>query len=286
MSVLSLKNVSYEYPGGYLAVDGVTIDAKRGERIAIIGQNGAGKTTAVKMCNGLLRPTAGSVIVDGADTKNLTAAAISRTVGYVFQNPDDQIFHSTVSAEVEFAPKMMKLPRERIDELTDYAIGITGLRGVRGENPYCLPLSVRKFITIAAVMAMDSKVLIFDEPTAGQDLRGLTMLREILRELSEKGKTVITISHDMEFVAENFPRVVVMANKKILADGSPREIFQNSQILKEAKLSRPYAGRLCDGLKLGDDVVTVGEAADLIETAYNRKGGIQNVCTEQRCSSF
>jgi energy-coupling factor transport system ATP-binding protein len=266
MAFLSLKNVSYAYPGGFLAVDNICIDVEQGERIAIVGQNGAGKTTTVKMCNGLLRPTAGTVLVDGMDTKGRTTAEISRIVGYVFQNPDDQIFHSTVYDEVLFGPKMMKLPKAKTEELADYALRITGIYDARQENPYCLPLSVRKFVTIAAIIAMDTKVMIFDEPTAGQDLQGIPRLREILRELQSKGKAVITISHDMEFVADNFQRVIVMANKKIVTDSDARSIFWNFPALTEAKLSQPYVSKLCKDLKIGNRVVTMTEAVEAVES--------------------
>ena len=215
MAYIELKDVRFAYPDGHLAVDGVTMSIEKGENVAIVGQNGAGKTTTVKLFNALHYPTGGDVIINGKSTKGQTTAQVSRTVGYVFQNPDDQIFHSTVLAEVEFGPRMMKLPEEKITELVNYALKITGMKKFREENPYNLPLSVRKFVTIAAIIAMDCDVMIFDEPTAGQDFDGNKRLSRILKELSEKGKTLITISHDMVFVADNFSRVIVMSNKKV-----------------------------------------------------------------------
>lgn len=270
MAYIELKDVSFAYPGGYLAVDGVSMSIEKGENVAIVGQNGAGKTTTVKLFNALHYPTGGDVVINGKSTKGQTTAQVSRTVGYVFQNPDDQIFHSTVLAEVEFGPRMMKLPEEKIKELVDYALKITGMKRYREENPYNLPLSVRKFVTIAAIIAMDCDVMIFDEPTAGQDYDGNRRLSRILRELSGKGKTLITISHDMVFVADNFSRVIVMSNKKVILDGTPKEVFWNLPVLDEAMLKQPYVSRICHTLGLSSNVTQMDEAVALITEAYQQ----------------
>ena len=188
MKDLSLRNVSFSYPGGFLAVDDVSIDIKGGENVAIVGQNGAGKTTTVKMINGLLRPTKGDVLVGDMNTKDYTTAQVSRIVGYVFQNPDDQIFHATVEEEVRFGPKNMKLSMEEEDSRVEDALKITGMDIYRGENPMNLPLSVRKFVTIAAVISMGTEILIFDEPTAGQDIDGNRRLSQILKTMQARGR--------------------------------------------------------------------------------------------------
>ncbi len=271
MEFIKLENVSYEYPGGFLAIDNVSFSISKGESVAIVGQNGAGKTTAAKLCNGLLRPTKGTISVDGRDSGGRTTADIARTVGYVFQNPDDQIFHSTVEGEVAFGPKTLGFPAEKTNELVDYALAITGLTAARGENPYNLPLSIRKFVTIAAIISMDTEVMIFDEPTAGQDLVGNRLLGNILGELGRRGKTLITISHDMEFVSNNFKRVIVMANKKKVTEGTPDEIFWNFPALEEARLMQPYVSRLCRTLGLETNLTTLDAAVDLIAQQY-RKG--------------
>ena len=265
MAYIRMKDVSFEYPGGFLAVDNINIEIEKGENVAIIGQNGAGKTTTVKMMNGLERPTKGDVLIGDMNTKNYSTAKVSRVVGYVFQNPDDQIFHSTVYSEVEFGPKMMKLSPQEITDRVDYALKITGLEKSRDTNPYDLPLSIRKFVTIAAIIAMDTEVVIFDEPTAGQDLEGNRRLAAILKTLNDKGKTVITISHDMDFVAANFERVIVMANKKVVTSGTPREIFWNFEALESAKLKQPYISRLCSELGIEGNIISMDEAVDAIK---------------------
>ncbi len=265
MAHVFLKDVSFAYPNGFVAIDNVTMEIKKGENVAIVGQNGAGKTTLVKMCNGLLRPTKGEVMIGDMNTKNHTTAQVSRKVGYVFQNPDDQIFHSSVYDEVVFGPKMMKLGDKKVEELVDYALKITGMDVFKNENPYNLPLSTRKFITIAAVIAMDTEVMIFDEPTAGQDFEGNRRLGVILRELHQRGKTVITISHDMEFVVSHFERIIVMANKKIVKSGSPKEIFWDFPALEEAMLKQPYISQLCNSLDLGKGIIHLEEAVKAIK---------------------
>ena len=185
-------------------------------------------------------------------------------VGYVFQNPDDQIFHSSVESEVRFGPKMMRLSLEEENRRVETALKMTGMDCYKDENPYNLPLSTRKFVTIAAVIAMETDILIFDEPTAGQDIEGNKRLSDILRTLHEKGKTVITISHDMEFVAENFKKMIVMAKKKIVRSGTPEEIFWDFETLEKAMLKQPYVSRVCRALGFKGGSIRIEDAIEEI----------------------
>jgi energy-coupling factor transport system ATP-binding protein len=224
----------------------------------------------VKLCNRLLCPTRGDVFIDGNNTRDYTTARISRIAGYVFQNPDDQIFHSNIESEVAFGPKMMKLSREEIERRVDDALAISGLSREREENPYNLPLSIRKFITIASIVAMDTKVVILDEPTAGQDMAGNRRLETIIRTLLERGKTLVTISHDMEFVAENFSRLIVMAEGRIVADGKPEEVFWDFAALEKARLRQPYVSRICRRLDIGGNII---HQKDAVEAIMKRAAG-------------
>ncbi len=271
MAYIKIDKVCYEYPGGFLAIDGVSLQIKKGENVAIVGQNGAGKTTLVKLLNALLSPTQGSVLIGDLNTKDHTTAQVSRHVGYVFQNPDDQIFHSTVIDEVAFGPKVLKFSEDKQKKLVDKALAMTGMKRYRNENPYNLPLSMRKFVTIASIIAMDCQTMIFDEPTAGQDEIGNKRLAKIIQTLSEQDKTLITISHDMVFVADHFDRVVVMANKKIIADGTTKDVFWNFPILEEAMLKQPYVSRICQQLGLCQQVIHMDEAVDAIIGAYQQR---------------
>lgn len=269
MENIVLKDVSYTYPSGALALDRVHLMIESGEQIAVIGQNGAGKTTLAKLINGLLKPSAGDVMVGDMNTKAYTTARIARSVGYVFQNPDEQIFHSTVGGEVRYGVKRCKQKREA-EQFVQEVLRITGMDAYEKKNPFDLPLSVRKFVTIAAVLAMDPDILILDEPTAGQDLKGKNQLVLLLQWLKEKGKTVILITHDMEFVSAHFHKIIVMADKRVMKIGTPQEIFWDLDLLQEADLEQPYVSVLCKDLGI-TGVVDIEMAAKRIFEKWQTK---------------
>lgn len=264
MALIEFKDVSFQYPNGFSAVEHVNLSIERGERIAIVGQNGAGKTTTVKMMNGLLKPTQGTVVVDGMNTLEFTAAQLSRKTGYVFQNPDDQIFHNTVGDEIRFGPKVLGFDEKKTAEVVKFAAELTGLEKELDNNPYNLPLSIRKFVTIASVIAMDVDIFVLDEPTAGQDQHGIKILENMLNVLQERGKTIITITHDMEYVVNNFKKVVVMAHKNVLKVGNPRHIFTEDELLAESMLSRPYISGLAKDLGITDSLLTQDEMVEYL----------------------
>ncbi|MHA6260807.1 energy-coupling factor ABC transporter ATP-binding protein [Sporosarcina sp. CAU 1771] len=269
MSNIELKEVSFSYPDGTKAVENLSLTIAPGERVAIVGQNGAGKTTAVKLLNGLLKPTEGTVLVGDWDTKDYTTAKVSRKVGYVFQNPDDQIFHNDVESEVRFGPKNMGFDQERVDSLTKWAMEQCGIEEFAEENPYNLPYSVRKFVAIASVLAMDSDVIILDEPTAGQDKVGLKLLVNMLQVLEEKGKTVVTITHDMEFVTEFFHRIIVMANRKLVMDDHASKIFYDKDVLEISMLKPPAVARMAALLNYPDGILTKKQLLQAISEREN-----------------
>ena len=244
--LISLSDVKFSYPSGVEAVRGVSLQIAAGESVGIIGQNGAGKTTLAKLLNGLLKPSVGTVEIAGEDTTSWTAAQTARRVGYVFQNPDDQIFNKTVRDEIEYGLKRTDLPQDTRKQRVAEAMALTGLTRFSEMNPYDLPASIRKFITIASVIAMETEIIILDEPTAGQDLAGLNRLINILRVLKERGRVVITITHDMEFVSFNFSRTIVMAHGRILVDGPTDQVFYDRTVLEEAMVSQPVFVRVAE----------------------------------------
>ncbi|WP_159721257.1 energy-coupling factor ABC transporter ATP-binding protein [Enterococcus sp. CSURQ0835] len=258
MSYLELLDVSFSYPNGFEATRNVSLRFELGEAVAIIGQNGAGKTTTVKLMNGLLRPTKGQVKIAGQTTSQLTTAQMAQHVGYVFQNPDDQIFQETIEKEIAFGPKNQKLPAEDVAKRVADAAAFCGLTEVLAEHPYNLPYSKRKFITIAAVMAMDPEVVILDEPTAGQDRESTELLGRLIQELVKRNKAVITITHDMEFVVNEFQKVLVFADKELRKVGTPRKIFWDDALLTFSALKQPYICQLAKALGLRD-VLTMDE---------------------------
>ena len=226
---------------------------------AIIGQNGAGKTTLVKLLKGLLKPVSGSIYFHGEDISGKTVAMLSGNVGYVFQNPDDQIFKYNVMDEILFGPLNIGMDAERAKKEAERALKLTGLTGKEKENPYDLELYERKMTAIASVLAMDTDVLILDEPTIAQDWKGRQIIGGIIRSLSERGKLVIAILHDMDFVAENFERVIIMAHGQVLADGTAKKVFAQEEALKKARLQKPYVMQLCEALGYEKSYLTVEE---------------------------
>lgn len=226
---------------------------------AIIGQNGAGKTTLVKLLKGLLKPVSGSIYFHGEDISGKTVAMLAGSVGYVFQNPDDQIFKYNVMDEVLFGPLNIGMDPEQAKKEAAWALELTGLSGKEKENPYDLELYERKMTAIASVLAMDTDVLILDEPTIAQDWKGRQIIGSIIRSLSGRGKLVIAILHDMDFVAENFERVIIMAHGQVLADGTAKEVFAQEEVLKKARLQKPYVMQLSEVLGYEKSYLTVEE---------------------------
>ena len=239
--------------GGVRALDGVDLQVRAGERVALIGQNGSGKTTLVRHLNGLLRPTEGSVLVDGADAGTLTVAQLAARVGLVFQDPDRQIFASSVQAEVEFGPRNLGRSGSELRSAVADALSATGLEADTSTNPYDLGQSRRKLLALASVLAMSTPVIVLDEPTTGQDARGVERVRRVIDAAAAAGRTVIAISHDMRFVAEAFERVVVMRSGNVILDGTPAEVFADasSAALESTYLEPPLAARLGHRLGLG-----------------------------------
>lgn len=224
---------------------------------AIIGQNGAGKTTFVKLLKGLLRPTSGSIELDGQNTKDLTVAQLAAQIGLVFQNPNDQIFKNKVLDEVMFGPVNIGMSEEKARKKALEALELVGLKGEMNENPYDLGLSERKLIAIASILAMDTQVIVLDEPTIAQDYASKEKIKELIKKLHKQGKMVLTIIHDMDFVAECFERVIVFAKGKVLIDGVTKEVFSQEVLLKEAYLETPHVTQLCRRLGYEETYLTV-----------------------------
>lgn len=259
---IEIKNAGFTYPNGFTALENINLTVKEGEKVAIVGQNGAGKTTCVKMMNGLNKPSAGDVIVDGVNTKDVTTATVAKMVGYVFQNPDDQIFNNTVKSEIEYMPRYFKLPEEEVKQRLDHAVELTDIASYIDTNPYEIPYPIRKFVAIAAVIAAKPKYIVLDEPTAGQDQWGNNVLSNMIKRLHEEGVTVITITHDMEFALANFDRVVAMAHKNVIADGTAADIFWNEEIVADAKIKKPVIGELAKKLGLDGNILRSEELVE------------------------
>jgi energy-coupling factor transport system ATP-binding protein len=252
-TVLQVDALVHVYPDGTRALDGVDLEIRAGERVAIVGQNGSGKTTLVRHFNGLLRPTEGRVLVDGADAAGRRVAALAASVGLAFQDPDRQIFAARVRNEIAFGPRNLGRTGPELERAIDDALVATGLDAEAQTNPYDLGYSRRKLLALASILAMGTPIVVLDEPTTGQDARGIERIRAIVDRLAAEGRTVVGISHDMRFVADSFERVVVMRDGRIVLDGTPGDVFAEPawKTLRSTFLEPPLAARIGARLGLG-----------------------------------
>ena len=246
---IEIKDLHHTYPAGVKALNGIRLTIESGEQVAIVGQNGAGKTTFVKHLNGLLQPTSGSVLIGDWDTSKHQVAKLASRVGYVFQNPDEQLFTKNVHQEVSFGPKNLGYEPDKVEALVEDALKLTELNAQKETNPYDLSPTWRKMVALASIIAMDTPIIIFDEPTTGQDAANIARMSEAITALRERGKTVITITHDIDFCAENFERVIALARGKVLLDGPANEVLGQEKILAQTYVDPPQLTRL--GLRLG-----------------------------------
>ena len=266
---IELERVSFSYPDGTRALENVGLRIGPGELVAIVGQNGAGKSTLVRHLNGLLRPTAGRVLLDGRDIRSMHVARLAGRVGLAFQNPDRQLFAGRVSSEVAFGPSNLGLRGAGLDERVRAALDAVGLRPEADSNPYDLGYSRRKLLSLASVLAMRTPILVLDEPTTGQDARGAARVRAVVAAAAEQGRTVIAVSHDMRFVAECFRRVVVMRAGQVVLDGTPDVAFGEAswRELRAAYLEPPFAAVAGARLGLGATPTTSSFVAALARRA-------------------
>lgn len=250
-ATFQVKDLRFSYVKGREVLHGLNL-ALDHRPTAIIGQNGAGKTTLVRVLKGLLKPDSGEIRYQGENLETKTVAELASRVGYVFQNPDDQIFKYKVLEEVMFGPLNIGMSPQEAEASAHEALRMVGLDEKAGENPYDLELSDRKMVAIASVLAMNTDVIILDEPTIAQSWNGREKIREIIQTQAAQGKLVIAILHDMDFVANSFARVIAMAHGEILADDTPAEIFRNHPVLEKAALAAPPLYELLEELEASE----------------------------------
>ena len=262
---VQISGLRHTYESGVEAVAGVDLTIAPGERVAIVGQNGAGKTTLVRHLNGMVRPTEGTVQIGDWNTADKSIADLSHRVGYVFQNPDEQIFARTVSADVAFGPKNLGVEADAVTARVQAALDAVGLAHEAEAHPHHLSLSERKRVAIAAVLAMQAPIVVLDEPTTGQDDAGVHLISRIIDDLAARGRTVVAITHDMDFCVENFDRVVVMARGTVHADGPTAEVFAGREALEAAAVEPPQLARLARALGWHEAPVDPEQFVDTLE---------------------
>lgn len=266
--LLRIENLYYRYPTRTdFALADVNLQIEKGEFLAIIGQNGSGKTTLIKHFNGLLKPTQGKVFIDGRDTTSLPTSELAKSVGYVFQNPDHQIFADTVLDEVSFGPKNLKFSKERIEANVEKVLGEMGLPGMENEMPFQLSRGQRQRLAVASVLAMEPSILIIDEPTTGQDWKESIVLMNLVKQLNELGHTCIVTTHNMNLVSLFARRVVVMKSAQLFMDSPTQDVFRQVDALLTAGIKPPEVYYLAQKLLpdyLPDQPLTPEILADLL----------------------
>ncbi|MBR4457779.1 MAG: energy-coupling factor transporter ATPase [Clostridia bacterium] len=272
---IQLKNLTHVYSGGTafesVALHDISFEIRDGDFLALVGHTGCGKSTLVQHLNGLLKPTSGQVLVDGEDLngEHVDRRKLRMRIGLVFQYPEYQLFEETVAKDIAFGPKNLGLSAAEIEERVRTAMAQVHLNYDKyaRRSPFELSGGQMRRVAIAGVLAMQPRTLILDEPTAGLDPHGRDRILGIVRELHQSGTTVVMVSHSMDDVARLATRVVVLAHGSLLADGTPREIFRQREMMEEAGLGVPEASRLVQalrarGLDLPDDLYTQDELYD------------------------
>jgi len=255
---LLFEDVHYDYPTGVSAIRGVSLSLDEG-CVCIVGQNGAGKTTLAKHLNGLLRPTRGRLLVRGKDTREYRVAELAREVGLAFQNPDDQLFRSTVEQEVRFGPDNVGASPEEAKRLVANAMDLMDLEAVGEKKPHDLGMPERKRVATASVIAMNTQVVVLDEPTGGQDAEGIELLGQLVGSLVQQGKLVIVVTHDVKFAALHADRVIALHQGRVLLDDDPRTVFGREEALARTHVEPPAVTRLGKLLGLDETVLSPEE---------------------------
>ena len=243
--VVTVDNVTYAYnKGAVLALDGISLTVPRGQIVGVVGQNGSGKTTLTKLLNGLLKPTKGSIVVNGMNTAENPVQKMAAHVGYVFQNPNHQLFATTVEEELRFGPRNLGVPEEELGERVAEAVEFFGLQDVLALHPYRISFPLRKLVGIASIFTMRPRVFILDEPTTGQDHRTTGVINRLIHRLGERGDTVLCVSHDMPLLADVAERLIVMWNAKLISDDTPRNVFADKALMSQTHLAPPQVTEL------------------------------------------
>lgn len=281
--MINVNNLKFKYEDhDFYALDGITLDIKEGEFVAVLGHNGSGKSTFAKHLNGILLPSGGTVYVDGIDTANEELLyALRRTVGMVFQNPDNQIIATIVEEDVAFGPENMGMLPEEIRKKVDYALKTVGMYDKRGFAPHNLSGGQKQRIAIAGIIAMMPKYIVFDEPTAMLDPSGRKEVISAIKDLNKLGITCLLITHYMDEAVES-DRVIVMNKGKVLIDDTPKNVFANVALLKEIGLDVPQVTELMyslrrDGINIEYNKLTVDECAEELKKILGNPESIERM---------
>jgi cobalt/nickel transport system ATP-binding protein len=265
--MLKIEDLHYTYEDGTSALNGIDLEIAQGEFLAMLGSNGSGKTTLIKHLNGLLRPTLGRVLLDGRPIERVEDREVFSRIGIVFQDPNDQLFASTVEEDVAFGPTNMGLPPEEIKERVHRALHQVNMQDYGRKSIHALSHGQKKRVCVAGILAMEPQVIILDEPTAGLDPMGVHSLMHLLEDLNKKqGITMIMATHVVDLVPLFMSKIAILSKGKVLRYGPPSEVFGDPEAIERAQLNLPLVAELMNLLKTRDHLklhhipLTVGEA--------------------------
>ncbi len=268
--LLNMKNIEFNYSSGKKALAKVDFTVTAGEFVALAGRNGSGKTTLTRLAMALLKPSSGSIHLRGQNTAAMTTADMARSIGYVFQNPDRQIFRDSVVKEVAYGPEQLGFSPEAVTESAAWALAVTGLTELADSFPRTLSRGQKQKVAIASAIAMRPQMLILDEPTSGQDPWEAQSLMELLTDLNQQGITIILVTHDMELISRYAVRAVVLEQGCKVFDGTPVELFDGSQDIGAWGLMPPAALSLSRQLT-GINAQSADELVELLGAAIKRR---------------
>ena len=247
--IIMIRDIAYSYPNGTQAFKNVNLNIFKGELVAIMGKNGAGKTSLVRTLNGLIRPTQGNIYIESKSISSKSIASLSKKVGIIFQNPFHQLFANSVEEEINFSLKSCFLEKEEIKIKIDKILDEFNLEKYRKRSPLNLSGGESKKLAIASIICRDPEILVFDEPTLGQDAKEIEFFINLINKERKRGKTIIIITHNIEFAYEYLPRTILMADGKIIADGPTKEILNNELLIEQTSLIQPQIWQFCVALK-------------------------------------
>jgi len=276
--MLEVRDIKYSYNNDYQALKGVSLKIEKGEMVALLGKNGAGKSTLFLHLNGIYEPDEGKVFIDGEELKydKKSLLKFRQKVGIVFQNPDDQIFAPTVEEDVAFGPLNLGLSMEEVQDRVEEALERVGMSGFEKTAPHHLSGGQKKRVAIAGILAMKPEIMVLDEPTAGLDPQGVTNLVKLLKELNDEGITIVISTHEVDLVPDYANRVFVLVGGELIAEGTPKDIFSQPDILESANLKIPIVTELfqqieAEGFDMENDYpLTVEEAKEKFLKLVNK----------------
>lgn len=272
MEIIDVSQVSYAYGDGSMALKDIKMKIKSGEKVAILGPNGAGKSTLFHLFNGILKPTSGTITVNGMEVCKKNLVEIRRNVGMVFQDSDDQLFNPTVRQEIAYGLLNMGVSGKKLENTIEWALKTVGMSGYEDKSPHNLSGGQKKRIALASVLAMKPKVMVLDEPTAALDPRGVHKLIRLLDSINkELGITLIFATHDVDTVPLLADKVYLLDKGKVVMGGTTEEVFNQKEVIRKINLRLPRVAHLIeildrDGILNADDLpLTIGQAKDFLE---------------------